>query len=631
MDFLKTDQLTIGPGQYFQSNDKNYIKKRIHPPFQTSSQRNTYIQNKDNPGPGSYDLIDKKETTYNTSNINNLSSIIFNSGQNNSDMSKKTRNKNTSNIFSENNNDHLINAYDNKKNNNNKKIGFLSQVIRFDHDKILEKSDAPGPGSYEILNNNILTNQEKSKINKKLVNQSLTIGTGSLKRIVSIPSKDMNGYIMNNKNKTLNLVIDKTSNLSKKASTSEFIGPGKYDINLSKKIKGTIEWDKGFNINDINHKKEILKRKKTLEEMKQNGDIIFKSPSNKMFFSKICKDNNIIQGRFKKGLYDLNTKLFANNINKKNNYFLFSRDSFIEDKNEVPGPGYYTKEFSKNYYEKKIFKKTYEGGFGSGSKRFLYKSKSMQDLGPTTYFAEKNKYELEQKLDRLNIFNHLKNSKISGNIEHNSSMFEEINKKYELPSPGPGTYELSNSFINKTFGKCHLMDNNLIRFKPKINLNPGPGSYDKDIKDFVGNNYIKKNIKKINILSNKEKGEKMKKILESIKHNKKLEIPGVGSYNNDFIESMYYKIKKGYNPKISDNSPFLMSSGRFKYKYDKVDSYVYEPYKEDKSVKNKQYMVFGKSPRFLDNENKNWEAVGPGSYNLDKNSWNIKTYNRLFS
>ena len=38
----------------------------------------------------------------------------------------------------------------------------------------------------------------------------------------------------------------------------------------------------------------------------------------------------------------------------------------------------------------------------------------MQDLGPTTYFAEKNKYELEQKLDKLNIFNHLKNSKISG-------------------------------------------------------------------------------------------------------------------------------------------------------------------------------------------------------------------------
>jgi len=145
MDFLKTDQLTIGPGQYFQSNDKNYIKKRIHPPFQTSSQRNTYIQNKDNPGPGSYDLIDKKETTYNTSNINNLSSIIFNSGQNNSDMSKKTRNKNTSNIFSENNNDLLINTYDNKKNNNNKKIGFLSQVIRFDHDKILEKVMHLGP------------------------------------------------------------------------------------------------------------------------------------------------------------------------------------------------------------------------------------------------------------------------------------------------------------------------------------------------------------------------------------------------------------------------------------------------------------------------------------------------------
>ena len=38
-----------------------------------------------------------------------------------------------------------------------------------------------------------------------------------------------------------------------------------------------------------------------------------------------------------------------------------------------------------------------EGKFGSNCDRFIHKNKSMEDLGPTTYFIEKNKFEPNPK------------------------------------------------------------------------------------------------------------------------------------------------------------------------------------------------------------------------------------------
>ena len=46
-------------------------------------------------------------------------------------------------------------------------------------------------------------------------------------------------------------------------------------------------------------------------------------------------------------------------------------------------------------------------------------------------------------------------------------------------------------------------------------------------------------------------------------------------------------------------------------------------------------MVFGKAKRFVSNYNDEnmkgvWHLAGPGSYDI-KDSWNKKTYNKLFS
>ena len=582
MDYIKRNKYYIGPGRYFKSVENNNIIKKNRPPFQISTLRNSYYKIKDTPGPGSYDLIDNKsyinkESTYNSTNnnknnnINNISSIIFNS----SGLSKNTRNKKNNSIYviSENNN----NTEEYITINNNK----LPYISKEDNNK-----------------------NEKNKNKSKLINNHLNIEAGSLQRIISIPSKDMNGYSYD-LNKALNLLIDKTN-------TKEYIGPGKYDINPIQKPKYILEWSKTLNIKEIKKRKEKNKKEETIEELKHKGDIVPKIRLTKKTKSQLLKSHMII-GNTKKGLNDLNSKLFSYKINNKSNIFLYSRDSFILDKKEIPGPGYYTKDLTEEKNEKnKNEMNLYLGGFGSGCNRFIYKSKSMQDLGPTTYFIEKNKF-VKNKPD---IFSHLKNKRLIDD--------KIIIKKKENKIPGPGTYELSHSFINKSFCKGELMNYNKNRFKNEINENPGPGSYSfiNDIKN-NNKNIIKK--KKINTTFDEEEEKKTEKF-ELIKKEKN-KMPDVGTYNLEEVDSISNNIKMKFNPKISYYSPFLMSSGRFMYKNNKIDLPMYDT----KYIqKNSNYIIFSKAKRFR--RNKSNSITGPGSYELiNNNQWNKKSFNKLFS
>ena len=98
-------------------------------------------------------------------------------------------------------------------------------------------------------------------------------------------------------------------------------------------------------------------------------------------------------------------------------------------------------------------------------------------------------------------------------------------------------------------------------------------------------------------------------------------------------------MKAKINPRQSYQSPFLISSERFKLNKEKdigVSPANYYPYKYDKEQKNLQYMVFGKAKRFglnsnMENMKGAWHLAGPGSYDLTKDCWNKKTFNALFS
>ena len=637
MDYLKTDKLEIGPGQYFQSNDKNYIKKRIHPPFQISSQRISLYNKNDNPGPGSYDLIDKsfnnknstyistnKDKNYSTiNNNNNLSSVAVNSvSVNNSSyifgISKNTRNKkNISNYTKSEINDNNINIFKNKSFiYNNKNIPFLSKVKRFENNNKLLDNNEIGPGSYDLNKNIIKIDKNKNK----LMNIPLKIEVGSLKRIISIPSKDMNGYSYDY-NKNLKLIMDDQTD------KNIYIGPGKYDVKIKEKPKSIIEWSKSFNIKEIKHKKEIMKKKETIEELKKQGDIISKDKlkiDHKN--SKLLKTQNF--GNNKKGLYDLNTKLFTNNMNKKINFFAESRNDFFINKNENPGPGYYTNDLIKFKLTKKNKKNNMNLNnicFGSSCNRFLYKSKSLQDIGPTTYFLEKNKYEPDKKYD---IISHLKYKRL---FDDNGKQKEIINNNNILSNiPGPGSYELSHSFINKSYNKYQIMNDTQIRFNYKINENPGPGAYTQINNNNNINKKINKIKKRINVTFEEEEKRKIER-LDNIKKEKNIGIPGVGTYNIENIDSISNNIKMKLNQKLSYDSPFLMSSKRFNYKYEKED---YPIYNNNYKKINEKYIIFSKAKRFNDEKNKNnsEDLIGPGSYDLIKNNqWSKKTFNKLFS
>ena len=643
MDYIKKDKINIGPGQYFKSLDKNQIKKRIHPPFEISSQKGIFNKINDTPGPGSYDLINNKSYTINkdstffSTNIQNkekeknistiynknYSSIVVNSGLDNNsskslDISKYKRNTKNSSIYEiSEDTDKYITV------NNNYNIQKSDSTLReFQFNTNTNFSDIHNNNEisdYVICDYGVIPiKQSKRKLKKKrakLLNMPLKIKAGSLQRIISIPSKEMNGYTYGF-NKSLNLLIDKTN-------TNEYIGPGRYDIKLINRPKNILDWSKCLNIKEIKNKNDTKKKNETLEEFKKKGDEIAKIKINRYKNSKLVKANYLSYNSHK-GLNDLNTKLFSHNINKKANILEYSKDSrnnFLSDKQEIPGPGYYNNNLFSIKRENEKNKLYLFGAFGSNSNRFLSKSKSMFDIGPTTYFIEKNRYE---KI-KPDFFSKLKNKRLIDDISNLNKTRNNTEKK--ISNPGPGTYNLSHTFINRSFSNFQTMDTNNERFNYfKINDNPGPGTY-----TYINNSL--KNIrkyKKYQKLINKsfeEEEKKRSEKIESIKKEKIEGVPGVGTYDIEKIDSISNKIRTKLNPKLSYYSPFLISSGRFKFQFKKLDLPIYDIQNIRDNIK---YMAFSKAERFNDINKK--ITIGPGSYNINKNEqWLKKTFNKLFS
>ena len=106
-----------------------------------------------------------------------------------------------------------------------------------------------------------------------------------------------------------------------------------------------MQWSRGFNINEINNKKELLKTQQVFNELKKFGDKI-NNKDKKLNLLSLCRTNSshFLVGKYKKGLNDINIKKLENTINKKDYGIYYCRDSFIPDKSEIPGPGYYSKE-----------------------------------------------------------------------------------------------------------------------------------------------------------------------------------------------------------------------------------------------------------------------------------------------
>ena len=514
IDFNTKDKFP-GPGQYIKITPKVILNnKRKFPPFFTSAKRAPFVKLNNIPGPGSYNLDknyknnksnfqmqstttsnEKEEnnfheiiTNYNLYDKNNFSTIwqmsnFSNSSKINTNNNFSSKNRSLSSIDKAVQNSQLLKTnttYFNSQNfgnNINKKfignnIGFLSQANRFD-ELNKKEGDNPGPGYYyeSILSTSAKTER---KIKHKIKNGNIFDKSGSLTRIVSIPSKTMNGYIYknmekenaksnnnsviknseNNNNSSISSKISKNneqacslkryfqpnvinsdkwiSNEENKlfdnkfqllinerkfvntanTTTNEFVGPGTYDVSLIEKKNNVINWSKGFDLEKIAKKNNYLKKAKLLEEFKKNGDYM---PILRTFHGKIHKLNP-----------NKNKLLLLFNLRKIKNNLLQNKlpnsprsSSFIPDKTEIPGPGYYDKEIfpynkikktkslnidtdskkrpNLNYIKYHFGNNKIDPGFGSHCERSVNKSKSLEDLGPFSYFQEKNKFDPGKK------------------------------------------------------------------------------------------------------------------------------------------------------------------------------------------------------------------------------------------
>ena len=496
-----------GPGQYIKLSPRIVLNnKRKFPPFFSSAKRSSFIKLNNIPGPGSYNLnknfiqtsihSNPQMLSTNSSNErdeNNFKELVtnFNSGEKNSNLSTiwqmsnftnssklnnfSTKNKSISSKDKAVQNSYIIKSF----NNNNKffgtNIGFLSQANRFDSQK-KDVLDLPGPGYYY---ESILSSKAEKKFKNKIKNGKIFDKSGSLSRIVSIPSKTMNGYIFKNienekakstnnsfiknseknninnsfssfihkqKDQDLTLKNDSGPNLmtynnkfitneedkifdnkfqllinerqfgsTTNTTTSEFIGPGTYEVSIIEKKNNAVNWSKGFDLRKISKKNNIIKKAKLLEEMKKNGDYIQPLRTFHGNIRKIFPNTN-------KVLLLYNLRKIKNNILQNKLPYSQRSSSFIPDKSQIPGPGYYDRDifpFNKtkrakslnlenennnskktpklNYIKYIYCNKKIEPGFGSLCEREMNKSKSLQDLSPFSYFKEKNKFDKGKK------------------------------------------------------------------------------------------------------------------------------------------------------------------------------------------------------------------------------------------
>ena len=122
------------------------------------------------PGPGSYNI--------NYPLNNSISSL---------DVSLKSSISNQSTIDQS-----LLNI----KGKINERLGFMTRVERFQPLNDVYKN--PGPGAYNIQFNEEKS-EDKNKIKYGSQKRMIPLQTGSLSRVVSIPSKKMNGYYLDYK------------------------------------------------------------------------------------------------------------------------------------------------------------------------------------------------------------------------------------------------------------------------------------------------------------------------------------------------------------------------------------------------------------------------------------------------
>ena len=616
----------LGPGEYYPySTMRKFILNKE--PFLTSSPRSKF-EIKDTPGPGSY-YHDETYINY----LKNLQSEKI--SKENDRINLLTKGINGDIYF-------LLNT---------EKKGFNIKSKRF---KILKNiNNTLGPGKYFKEKKDKNDKLKKLKENEIFINKKINIiKNNDYLKIPTIPSKDNTfGFdILNNGE-----LVQRQNPEMYKTFTGEkgdTVGPGSYEIEKPNNwLKTGTTWSKLRSVRDCNKNDFSISISSTnfsesKNNMSNNIKSVISGRNNQNYSYQKSYElmdkyyNNFNLKKSKK----LNNKSVFNLVvtnckknNEKKVKIIKTFESII--KNITPGPGYYYNEKdSSSFKTKKIPEmKQY---FGSSITRFENKKNATNSIGPGEYFKE----EKENDLIKMNktssstftpFYSSVKRFKVS----------EEKEKK-----PGPGEYypskieeikKICRSSEGK-FGSNEKRFNNMYNNQWKNSI-PGPGAYNPKQDTILDMNKSEKLNKKKGEVYNNTKNDlerlnntKMNNLINNIIKEEE-DVPPIGLYNPEIVNSIDYKVKKkayeSRNNNVAFNTTFNKKNKKKNIVIDCEESNLGPGYYyRDKKKKDNKISAVFHSPEFKRNINTNLNInIGPGKYNLNSyNDWTKKSFNINF-
>ena len=623
---LKFDNYIPGPGAYTLSKKENNINNinntysqitdkeiidiisldspnSINKGFLSSERRffskdsKNINNNKNSPGPGSYELASHF-------NLNNKSENKFLN-------EKYAPNKGKIYTLPGTSEKKIASIPDKSKGKFKIIKGILTEIKTSESDHNLNK--ALGPGTYNLFQkwetpgiiwSKGYKKEEKSKINESKIQKEL----------------EQNSTMLNTENYS-----EKMHNINASTISSTFKNNFSRSKNTSSQLTKTININNSSTNNKNKNRNININGWNTSTNLNyKNSSLILNSGTSYLPNEGLIR--NKIFHNFLKRKEELHTETVYNQ-NFKNNLMLD-----IEYTNP-PGPGFYNQDIIPKHTD---FSSTAQN-FGSNSPKFANIKSGQNVLGPGEYFKERNKYE-----PKFKTLVHIKFPETQKIKKENSVYTSNLIKKNKEKHPGVGQYNLEGDLIKKQISNNKSFGSSVERFQGKeIKIKNDKNR--NNIKVYINQFITQENLKsihrdnKIKYLNKMEKAKKKEKLKRQQYVNKP--IPSVGTYSPEVTSTIYYNVFSKLNPYRNTVAPFNMINTRFSQtknpRLEKKESpgpadYEVLPAFKALNKEKRKYNIFGQNNQ-RESIVKNEDVPGPGLYNLDsRDFWNIKSYNALF-
>ena len=627
---IKEDARTLHKLRYIYTHRKKSKQPKIIIAFNSTGERESALfRANTNPGPGAYlDISPEKNTNHKLPLLTTKDELIF--VEENEKLVPKIKNENK---------------------------GFLSSEKRF-FEKININNNRNPEYSYNNFNRRSTANNINNKNHNSRYGKIKFSFDKSMPNNISLLDNHSKPTIPDKKRGEFKMVNGNIEEIKKNYSSTEkdenVVGPGKYDVfpNWNTRI---INWNYGYNKISKNtiFKNEMLssfKEHKNIDKinisvkmsnrkLRQNISIEdISNLSNKDNTKYLNNRNNSMRNQvFNRHIKD-RKKILAEQMNKRKQYNEIMNQ--IQYK-ESPGPGFY----GNKMHHPMIFNTNKTQNFGSNTPKFSHIEDEIVDVGPGSYFLEKNKYQ-----PKIEIPVHVKKPEKKIIVHNSEGLYVNNNRlKNRYKYPGPGQYNIIGNFIKDEVSNVKSFGILAERF----NYNNLPKNND-DIYDYKTQRHLydKKNFEyddemqnKINkkLLELKEQEEAYQKKKRDKFMNKKS--PGVGDYSPEFSTSISYNVKSKLNPYRNKVAPFNVMNSRFG-KENKMFSFKkgipgpgdYDVAKSFDALINGKKNGYLYNPDSNENNSKNKKdreesetTPGPGLYNQNlTSSWSKKSFNVLF-